>query len=76
MSEKADDRKSGVPQIEVTPEMFSAGWDALLSYESRDFPDKAMIRDVFEAVLFAAPPEWCGGAADVVRSHLRQQRKA
>jgi hypothetical protein len=55
--------ESGAPQIEVTPEMIEAGWGALLSFESRDFPDRAMVMDVFEAMLLAAPVGWpvsCG----------------
>ncbi len=55
---QSGDKETGVSQIEVTPEMLSAGWDALLSWDSRDYPDLAMVVDVFEAMILAAPKGW------------------
>lgn len=62
--------EKGVTQIEVTPEMFSAGWDALLSFDSADYPDRAMVKDVFEAMLLAAPRGWLASFATNYKAEI------
>ena len=42
-------------QIEVTPEMIDAGFDALASADSSDFPSRDMVLMVFEAMILVAP---------------------
>lgn len=44
--------------IEATPAMIGAGHAALLSWDSRDFPDVDMVIDVFNAMLTTAPDDW------------------
>lgn len=47
--------EDGVHNIEVTPEMVEAGFDALTSFDSRDYPNRAMVMAVFDAMLAALP---------------------
>ena len=56
MSEKeSDEGKTGVPQIEVTPEMIQAGVRALEPFVMPDGVLAAFaVRSAIEAVLFAA----------------------
>lgn len=56
LSEKNDAAtEDGVRNIEVTPEMVEAGFDALTSFDSRDYPSRAMVMAVFDAMLAALP---------------------
>lgn len=57
MSE-ADRRRN----IEVTPEMVEAGFDALTSFDSRDYPSRAMVMAVFDAMLAALPRPTLGSS--------------
>jgi hypothetical protein len=56
----------------MTPEMIHAGWQALLAFESRDFPDRAMVIDVIHAALLAAPPGWLECVENQIESLRRQ----
>ena len=49
-----DGDQKAVTSIEVTPEMIEEGYSELLAWSSRDFPDRAMVKDVFEAMMRAA----------------------
>lgn len=40
---------------DLTPEMVEAGFDALTSFDSRDYPSRAMVMAVFDAMLAALP---------------------
>lgn len=72
---KAVGNEKGVPHIEVTPEMFDAGWHALTTFESRDFPDRVMVKDVFEAMVLAAPLGWLESLAASEKARRVHGRK-
>jgi len=68
--------KTGVPRIEVTPEMFDAGWFALTGFESRDYPDRVMVTDVFEAMVSVAPLSWLESLAASERERRDREHKS
>lgn len=46
----------------MTPEMVEAGFDALTSFDSRDYPSRAMVMAVFDAMLAALPRPTLGSS--------------
>ena len=54
----AEDSGQASAEIKPTAEMVEEGWSALLDWDSRDFPDRVMVIDVFKAMIEAASPDW------------------
>jgi len=63
-----DSRQASVPVV-PTPRMMDEGWSVLLDWDSRDFPDRQMVADVFKAMIEAAPQDWLVALSESKRCH-------
>ena len=53
--QKNTDTQPELDGPEITEAMLAAGWDALCSFSSEDYPSMVMVFDVLHAALAVAP---------------------